>query len=485
MLPVMVQAFDAQQWQPAVDPQGYFSVYSAKTAPQGRFYIGLWGSYAKDTLNIRPGRGTAELPGLLGPLLDPITRPITSPVGLAIRPGLTAITDPLLCALRPLTNPLVKPVLDPLFVCPGALPGRITLVDKLATGDAVASFSVTDWAEIGVDVPFSYIESDVGSVKEGIDIDNIRINGKLQLKDPQTAGLGFALVPFVDVPTGNADHLTANGDFNWGGLAVAEFVASKFRASLNGGYKVNDEPMSDSDETDEVLFGAGLGYLLMGEQPILGAEQSRLELIGEIFGASAEQDLFKDEYTTPVEFLAGGRFYTPSGLQAALGGGRKITDSINGPDYRIVASVGYSWQPKPPPPPPPPPPQYSKVVVTDEQIVTLEPIFFDFDKATIKAVSYPVLDEIVKVLTDRPTMKIRVESHTDSKGSDRYNQKLSERRAQATVKYLIDKGIDPTRLEAQGYGESRPIAPNATSDGSDNPEGRAKNRRSEFHITAK
>src|SRR5216683_3285929 len=102
LLPSMAAAFDAQEFSPAVDPQGYFSVYSSKTSPKGRFYIGLWGDYAKDTLNIRPARGTAELPGLLGPLLDPITRPITTPVGGAIRPGLTSITDPLLCALRPL-----------------------------------------------------------------------------------------------------------------------------------------------------------------------------------------------------------------------------------------------------------------------------------------------------------------------------------------------------------------------------------------------
>ena len=335
-----------------------------------------------------------------------------------------------------------------------------------------------------VDVPVSKISSDIAGVDTGWDIDNVKLNGKVQLKDPGTAGLGLAVIPFVEFPTGDDKHLTSNGDTNYGALAVAEMVSSKFRMSLNGGYKINHKAFNGKDETDEILMGLGLGYLLMGEQPILGADKPRLELIGEIWGATAEQHPFDSEYNTPVEFLAGPRFWHPSGIQAGVAGGRRVTDSINGPDFRIVATLGYSWQPKPAPPPPPPPPTppQEKVVVTEEQIITLEPIYFDFDKSTIKRVSYPILDQVVKVMTDRPNMRVRVEGHTDSKGSDAYNQKLSQRRAEAVVKYLIGKGIDPSRLEAVGFGESRPIAPNQNPDGSDNPTGRAKNRRTEFHV---
>jgi len=139
-------------------------------------------------------------------------------------------------------------------------------------------------------------------------------------------------------------------------------------------------------------------------------------------------------------------------------------------------------QPPPPPPLPAPSPPQEKVVVTEEQIVTLEPIYFDFDKATIKPVSYPVLDQIVRVMTDRPAIEVRVEGHTDAKGTDTYNRRLSQQRAEAVVKYLVAKGVARARLEAVGLGESRPIAPNENPDGSDNPQGRAKNRRTEFHI---
>ena len=85
-------------------------------------------------------------------------------------------------------------------------------------------------------------------------------------------------------------------------------------------------------------------------------------------------------------------------------------------------------------------------------------------------------------MNDRANMRVRVEGHTDSKGSDAYNQRLSQRRSESVVKYLISKGIDPSRLEAVGFGKSRPIAPNQNPDGGDNPIGRAKNRRVEVHI---
>ena len=77
-------------------------------------------------------------------------------------------------------------------------------------------------------------------------------------------------------------------------------------------------------------------------------------------------------------------------------------------------------------------------------------------------------------------MIIELSSHTDSKGSDSYNMTLSRNRAKGVVEYLITKGISTKRLVAKGYGETQPVAPNENPDGSDNPEGRAKNRRTEF-----
>ena len=79
-------------------------------------------------------------------------------------------------------------------------------------------------------------------------------------------------------------------------------------------------------------------------------------------------------------------------------------------------------------------------------------------------------------------MRLEIGAHTDSKGTDVYNLKLSDARAKSVVDYLIGKGIAADRLESKGYGESKPVAENANADGSDNPEGRQKNRRTEFKI---
>lgn len=109
--------------------------------------------------------------------------------------------------------------------------------------------------------------------------------------------------------------------------------------------------------------------------------------------------------------------------------------------------------------------------------ITLRGIYFDFNKATIKPISYPILDSAAQILKDNPKIIVEIQGHTDDIGSAEYNKKLSLRRAQAVVNYFVQKhGIDIKRLKAIGYGEEKPIADNTTE------EGRALNRRVEFVI---
>jgi OmpA-OmpF porin, OOP family len=115
----------------------------------------------------------------------------------------------------------------------------------------------------------------------------------------------------------------------------------------------------------------------------------------------------------------------------------------------------------------------------------LENIYYEFNKAILLDESFGSLDRLVTMLNENPTMRIEIGGHTDSKGNDDYNKKLSEARAQSVVDYLISKGIEASRLSAVGYGEKHPIAPNTNDDGTDNPEGRQKNRRTEFKVLSK
>jgi outer membrane protein OmpA-like peptidoglycan-associated protein len=104
-------------------------------------------------------------------------------------------------------------------------------------------------------------------------------------------------------------------------------------------------------------------------------------------------------------------------------------------------------------------------------------VFFDFNKATIKPVSFPLLDDVAQAMKDNPKIKVEVQGHTDSVGNDNYNLKLSQSRAESVRNYLIKKGISSDRMVAKGYGENVPIADNRTK------EGRDQNRRVEFVIT--
>ena len=115
--------------------------------------------------------------------------------------------------------------------------------------------------------------------------------------------------------------------------------------------------------------------------------------------------------------------------------------------------------------------------------IDLKGVTFAYDKATLGTEAKAVLDEAVEILKRHPTLKVEVAGHTDSRGDAGYNQALSERRAQAVYDYLVENGIDKARLIGPvGFGETRPLVPNEKPDGSDAPENRAKNRRTELNI---
>jgi outer membrane protein OmpA-like peptidoglycan-associated protein len=120
-------------------------------------------------------------------------------------------------------------------------------------------------------------------------------------------------------------------------------------------------------------------------------------------------------------------------------------------------------------------------VTETEKEITIDlssDILFDFNKWSIRADASKALTAVEKVLSKHPKADINLEGHTDSVGSDRYNKELSMKRALSVREWFIENGDIPARrFKPIGLGETRPAAPNAHPDGSDNPEGRQKNRR--------
>lgn len=153
-------------------------------------------------------------------------------------------------------------------------------------------------------------------------------------------------------------------------------------------------------------------------------------------------------------------------LLLAVGCGKPVV--FKGTNALVVAGT-------PPPPVAAQPPP--RVEVRDNKIEIHDKIQFDYDKATIKEVSFGLLGEIADVITKNPHIKrIQIEGHASSEGSARHNKKLSDERAKSVMAWLTQHGIAATRLAALGFGAERPIADNASESG------REQNRRVEFVI---
>jgi outer membrane protein OmpA-like peptidoglycan-associated protein len=125
----------------------------------------------------------------------------------------------------------------------------------------------------------------------------------------------------------------------------------------------------------------------------------------------------------------------------------------------------------------------AKVTAQEIRIELSADVLFDFDKHDLRPEAVPSLEKVAEVLRSKAASPVTIEGHTDGKGSDAYNQPLSEQRAQAVRDWLVKNGgATAARITTKGWGKARPIVPNTKPDGSDDPEGRKKNRRVEITV---
>ena len=118
-------------------------------------------------------------------------------------------------------------------------------------------------------------------------------------------------------------------------------------------------------------------------------------------------------------------------------------------------------------------PQYERV---KDRIYTLQDVYFNTDKATLRESSYDALNDLLSAMQTNKAMRVEIAGHTDNRASAEYNKDLSQRRAESVKAYLVENGIAKDRIRAKGYGESEPVASNDTE------EGRQKNRRVEVRV---
>jgi outer membrane protein OmpA-like peptidoglycan-associated protein len=375
-----------------------------------------------------------------------------------------------------------------------------------------------------------------GSVESFV-LGDLRFTGKLAVpglrRPAEGKGFGAALTLNVSLPTGEQDAFAGDGELTWApGLVLDYRFGSGILLALNGGFwKRPDYVFNGVSVGDMMPFGVGT------EVPIVRG--SGITAVGLVHGAVSLEKLPNEPRQVPAELLIGLRWYSSTGLTFTFGGGAGCGCSLASPTLSFFTSIIWipaktrEWEAlerfKDPPEPTPPPvdPDADSVIgegdlcpnvagpvgnsgcpdtdqdgdsVADRldrcpdqpagsrgrdgcplarrkgnKIVILEEVNFATDQDVILSESFPILEEVARVMNENPEAdRILVEGHTDSRASDAYNLELSRRRAASVMRFLIESGVAAERLCSQGFGRSRPLADNATE------EGMALNRRVEF-----
>lgn len=328
----------------------------------------------------------------------------------------------------------------------------------------------------------------------GTDIYKVEINEDGTFGEPENLGrtintAGKEFTPYVG--SGGTLYFSSDGQLGLGGLDVfyAEPDGDGFKRPKNMGRPVNsvgdDLSFSINEETMEGYISSNRGTE-DAEQPnddIFKVKQleplCELELIASVTDANTNESLSGATVTLydDQENQIASRTTDYNGeVTFQVGCDQEYVVQVNMDDYESESetveeteenSVTVDIELNP-----------IEEIIQEEEVV-LNPIHFEFDKSNITAQAAFELDKLVEVMQKYPEMQIQVYGHTDNRGSDRYNQQLSERRAKSTVQYVISKGIDASRISGEGKGESEPAvdcAPNCTE------EQHQMNRRSQFII---
>ncbi|HKX12441.1 MAG TPA: OmpA family protein [bacterium] len=348
------------------------------------------------------------------------------------------------------------------------------VVDHLLTGNIVGSVGVLDWMTVGLQIPIYFWEGlrapvILGGDENNFDIGDIQLVLKFRLLDRETKHVGIAIVPFIYFPTSSgAGDFLGNGSFAGGAKVVIDGkIKDRVSLALNVGYLARDRvfDVGGNELNDQFLAGFGIGIDILKE---------RLKFIGEVDMATVTSDFFTRR-TTPAEARAGFRYTWAHNHDINAGAGFGISNGIGSPDYRLF--VGYTYTKRPVADVTAPPPPISEVQVGDE-LTAQDKIYFEFDKAVIRDISKPTLDKIAGFMKAHPEItKVKIDGYTCDLGTNRYNDRLSQRRAQAAATYLEGQGIEPGRIgTVNGFGEANPLVPNT-----DEPN-REQNRRVQIFV---
>lgn len=384
--------------------------------------------------------------------------------------------------------------------------GRVAgIVDHLTTMDLRASIGLPKGFQVSVLAPM--VLDRMGEA--GLQTNGIGDLGLEAKWGAHRGDVGFALAAEATAPTGSHANFESDGAWTVSPAAMVDVKLGALRLGAMGGADVRSHAESYMQATirNQLHWGALADLTLDAAADV--------HFIAETHGAI---DLGVTNNGNPAESLGEIRWNMGDWI-ATAGAGFGMSAAIGVPDWRAFAGVAYTIgaekhvdrrmhiQPDAPPAPTamptiampeaPAPVAPAEVAVAPVEVVAPAPVekphyvfdtakplvFHDIHFATAKyrilPDSFSILDDLADSLRKQPTVHIRVEGHTDGRGTEDSNLTLSQQRALATMNYLIAAGIDPSRLDYIGFGKSRPVATNATE------AGMADNRRVEIRTTAK
>lgn len=348
-----------------------------------------------------------------------------------------------------------------------------------------------------------YFVSNREGGKGGLDIWYTEYNEKKKaFKSPRNAGSkvnskGDEMTPYYDLETRTL-YFSSNGKVGYGGLDVYKTLGEKGKweeatplgKNINTSYDDLDFVLNENKDGGYLVSNRPGGNTLLSETccddiyEFTYTNFIDIKLIGTVLDSSSclagyKVSLFLKDSTGQKDYLTKVLEVDSCGFDLRLNHGYDYVLEVSKNGY-LKSSVEVSTK------------QVTESVEIEKNIeleplpkepIVLKGILYEFNSDELTDRAKQTLDTtLLRLLLENKTLVVEIASHTDNLGAEAYNQRLSESRAESVVKYLVSHGIHPDRLKAVGYGESKPIAPNQNEDGSDNPEGRSLNRRTEFSI---
>ncbi|MEC7240200.1 MAG: OmpA family protein, partial [Myxococcota bacterium] len=358
------------------------------------------------------------------------------------------------------------------------------LINNMLHANAFAGWSVGNTL-VGLDVPvYALIWGGQAGTEAGIG--DVRVDLQHAFLQRANSPVGVVLGLGAGLPTSTTTSALGSGSFSGSAeLGVDGDIGEDLSWAVNVGYEhVPIEELENLTYGPRVMAGAGLSMELGKD----------VGVAGELF---ARQPLDPDAGTggNPMEFMLSGWTGLGDG-SLRFGAGGALIKGVGAAKFRalltwVPGTAEEEPAPEPvveePPPepepepvveePPPEPEEPARVQITQVRIEINESVYFETNRSTIKPESFDLLNEVAELLNKHPeVLKVRIEGHTDLRGSNEFNQALSERRANSVRVYLIGQGVSADRLNSIGYGEERPL------DTANTPAAWEKNRRVDFFI---